>query len=130
MPQDLAIHRCPGYDNDLMPGNWTLNGEQGTGCVRVHGPLCADNGDVLKEAALAGVGVAMLPTFIAGPDSRSGRLVEVLRDLSPDYISVHAVFPSRRYVSAKVKIFVNYLSGCFGGSPAWEATDPTVRNPG
>lgn len=120
VPQDLAIHHCLVYSNDLTVGSWTLNGVNGPESVRVNGPMCADNGDVLKDAAVDGLGVALLPTFIVGPDLGAGRLVQVLRDYCPDTISVYAVFPSRRYVSAKVRTFVNYLAESFGDRPEWE----------
>jgi DNA-binding transcriptional LysR family regulator len=120
VPQDLAIHHCLVYSNDLTLGTWTLNGAAGAESVRVNGPVCADNGDVLKDAAVDGLGVALLPTFIVGPELSTGRLVQVLRDYCPDVISVYAVFPSRRYVSAKVRTFVNYLSECFGDRPKWD----------
>lgn len=118
--QDLAIHRCLVYDNDLRPGSWTFNSRQGRESVRVNGPVCADNGDVLKEAALAGLGIALLPTFIVGPHLKDGSLVQVLETYHPDDITVHAVFPSRRFVSAKVRTFIDYLSGCFGDMPEWD----------
>lgn len=120
VPQDLAIRPCLVYDNDLQAGNWQLNGEAGPESVRVNGPVCADNGDVLKEAAIAGLGIALLPTFIVGNDLREGRLVQVLQDYCPDDITIHAVFPSRRYLSAKVRTFIDYLSQCYGDSPAWD----------
>lgn len=120
VPQDLAIHHCLVYSNDLTVGSWTLNGVNGHESVRVNGPVCADNGDVLKDAALDGLGVALLPTFIVGPDISTECLVQVLRDYCPDALSVYAVFPSRRYVSAKVRTFINYLSECFGDRPEWD----------
>jgi len=120
VPQDLAAHRCLVYANDLRPGSWTLNGDDGAEVVRVNGPVCADNGDLLKDAAVAGLGVTLLPTFIVGPELRTGRLAQVLEPYCPDEISVYAVFPSRRYVSAKVRTFVDYLADCFGETPEWD----------
>lgn len=120
VPQDLAIHRCLVYANDLQPGSWTLAGDEGPEVIRVNGPVCADNGDLLKEAAVAGLGVTLLPTFIVGPELRAGRLVQVLEPYCPDEISVYAVFPSRRYVSANVRTFVDYLAACFGENPDWD----------
>ncbi len=120
VPQDQAVHRCLVYANDLRPGSWTLNGDQGAEVVRVNGPVCADNGDLLKDAAVAGLGVTLLPTFIVGPELKAGRLVQVLERYCPSEISVYAVFPSRRYVSAKVRTFVDYLADCFGDTPEWD----------
>lgn len=120
VPQDLTLHRCLVYSNDLRPGSWTLGSGAGTETVRVNGPVCADNGDVLKDAAVAGLGVTLLPSFIVGPELRAGRLVQVLKAYQPCNISVYAVYPSRRYVPAKVRTFVDYLAGCFGDKPDWD----------
>ncbi len=120
VPQDLAGHRCLVYSNDLRPGSWTVSSDAGTESVRVNGPVCADNGDVLKDAAVAGLGVALLPTFIVGPELRAGRLLQVLEPYRPGDLSVYAVFPSRRYVPARVRTFVDYLADCFGDKPDWD----------
>jgi DNA-binding transcriptional LysR family regulator len=120
VPQDLAIHQCLIYSNDLKPDTWILHGPNGTESIKVNGPICADNGDILKSATVSGLGVSLLPTFIAGPDLGSGRLTQVLADYCPPEISVYVVFPSRRYLSAKVKTFVDFLSGYFGDTPSWD----------
>lgn len=114
VPQDLAIHACLIYANDLKPDTWTLHGPRGTESVRVNGPVCADNGDILRASALAGLGVTLLPTFIVGPDLASGRLQQVLHTYCPADISIHAVYPSRRHLSAKVRTFVEFLVRQFG----------------
>jgi DNA-binding transcriptional LysR family regulator len=123
VPQDLAIHPCLVYSNDLRPDTWVLHGPNGAESIKVNGPVCADNGDALKAAAVAGLGVALLPTFIVGPELRAGRLQQVLTNYCPPEISIYAVFPSRRYLSAKVRTFVDFLSGCFGENPGWDRFD-------
>jgi len=120
VPQDLAIHHCLVYSNELKPDTWVLNGPDGTESVKVNGPVCADNGDVLKAAALSGLGITLLPTFIVGADLCEGQLVQVLPNYCPPEISIYAVFPSRRYLSAKVRTFVDFLSNYFGDSPEWD----------
>ena len=120
VPQDLAIHQCLIYSNDLKPDTWILHGPNGTESIKVNGPICTDNGDILKAAAISGLGVTLLPTFIAGPDLGAGRLRQVLTDYCPPEISIYVVFPSRRYLSAKVKTFVDFLSGYFGDTPSWD----------
>jgi len=120
VPQDLAIHHCLVYSNELKPDTWVLNGPNGTESVKVNGPVCADNGDILKTAALSGLGITLLPTFIVGADLCEGQLVQVLPNYCPPEISIYAVFPSRRYLSAKVRTFVDFLSDYFGDSPEWD----------
>jgi DNA-binding transcriptional LysR family regulator len=128
VPQDLAIHPCLVYSNDLKPDTWVLHGPNGEDSVKVNGPVCADNGDILKSAAVAGLGVALLPTFIVGPELQAGRLQQILPDYCPPEISIYAVFPSRRYLSAKVRTFVDFLSDCFGETPDWDQFSQTVTS--
>ena len=118
--KDLATHQCLIYANDAKLGSWVLDGPDGVESVKVKGRITADNGDVLKSAAISGLGIALLPTFIIGPDLRAGRLQQVLVDYCPPDISIYAVFPSHRFLSAKVRAFVDYLSEYFGDSPCWD----------
>ncbi|HKJ51678.1 MAG TPA: LysR family transcriptional regulator [Gammaproteobacteria bacterium] len=119
VPQDLAIHHCLVYSNDLQPDRWQMRGPAGIESVRVNGPVCADNGDVLRSAALSGLGIALLPTFIVGADIRKGSLRQVLADYYPPPISINAVFPSRRFLSVRVRSFVEFLVEFFGETPDW-----------
>ena len=119
-PEDLLNHQCLTYSNELKPGAWILHGPDGIESIKVKGPLCADNGDVLKTAALSGLGITLLPTFIAGPDLCAEKLQQVLTDYCPPEISINAVFPSHRYLSAKVRTFVDFLSEYFGDKPKWD----------
>lgn len=121
VPQDLAIHHCLVYSNELKPDTWQLQGPEGIESVRVNGPVCADNGDILRASAVAGLGITLLPTFIVGEDLVSGKLRQVLPDYCPQEISIHALFPSRRWLSPKVRSFVDFLADYFGGRPGWDA---------
>ncbi|MFC1773704.1 LysR family transcriptional regulator [Pseudomonadota bacterium] len=128
VPQDLATHDCLVYSNDLKPDTWILHGPDSEESIKVNGPVCADNGDILKAAAVAGLGVTLLPTFIVGPELRTGRLEQVLTSYCPPEISIYAVFPSRRYLSAKVRTFVEFLSDYFGENPDWDQFDQAAAS--
>ena len=123
VPQDLAIHHCLVYSNELKPDHWKLHGPDGVETVNVNGPICADNGDILKDAAVAGLGITLLPTFIVGPELKAGNLTQVLDNYCPPEISIYAVFPSRRYLSAKVRTFIDFLTDYFGDYPNWDEFD-------
>jgi DNA-binding transcriptional LysR family regulator len=120
VPIDLSIHSCLTYSNDLKPEAWVLHGPEGKQSIKVNGPVCADNGDILKEAAISGLGIISLPTFIVGADIKAGNLQPILTEYCPAEISIYAVFPSRRYLSAKVRTFVDFLSNYFGDEPDWD----------
>ena len=137
-PEALAGHACLIYSYQSRPGVWTLTGPQGERRVRVDGRLRANNGEALREAAIAGFGLALLPTFIVGEDVRQGRLQPVLRDWTAGSpVAVHAVFPASRNLSPKVRAFVDFLAERFGQEPywvrrlwAWALSNAAAPNPG
>ena len=84
----------------------------------MDGPLCANNGDLLREAALLGMGVASLPEFIVADDLRTGRLRRLLAGYRTHPLTLSALWPSRRFVPAKVRVFVDFLAEeLAGGAP-------------
>ncbi len=118
-PEDLVRHQCLVYTNDMRPGRWVFEGHKQSDLVKVTGPLCSDNGDLLKSAALNGLGITCLPMFIVGPEIKSGRLEPVLANFSPPDISIYALYPSRKFLSAKVRAFVDFLVSHFGEASEW-----------
>lgn len=120
VPQDLTLHRCLCYTNDPNENVWTLNGPQGTESVRVNGPVSANNGEILKSAAVEGLGIALEPTFIVGPDIKAGRLRLILTEYKVPGITINAIYPSRRHLSTKVRTFVDFLAGYFRVEPWWD----------
>jgi len=116
----LAEHRC--LSNSYMtPGDdWTLCREDEVCKVRVAGPVHANNGDTLRAAALAGQGIIAQPTFLVGPDLAAGRLVEVLPGWEMQELGIYAIYPSRRHMSAKLRVLLDYLVQAFGPAPDWD----------
>ena len=119
-PEDLAGHDCLLYANNANPREWSLQGPRGRQTVAVDGPLIANNGDVLCGAALAGMGIARLPTFIVGHQLRRGRLEVVLPDHPLPEQGIHAVYPHGRNLSPKVRVFVDFLADYLGPEPYWD----------
>jgi DNA-binding transcriptional LysR family regulator len=99
---------------------WTFVGPEGREPVSIKGKFRANNGELLRAAALAGEGVILEPTFIVGADLAKGDLVPLLPDWEIPQASAMAVYPSRRYVSAKVRTFVEFLQKAFAGEPPWD----------
>jgi len=126
VPEDLVNHNCLTYSNNLKPDIWELQSENGKESIKVSGSINADNGDALKTAAISGLGITLLPTFIVGPEFCAGRLQRVLPGYYSPEISIYAIFPSRRYLSAKVRTFVDFLSDYFGEAPYWDKCCPNV----
>jgi len=119
-PRDLADHNCLIYNYQRIPEEWTFTGPEGAVAVRVAGSLRANNGDAMRVAALHGLGIAQLPSFVAGEDLREGRLQQVLPDYAGPESSVFALFPHSRHLSAKVRAFVDFLVERIGAGPAWD----------
>ncbi len=118
-PSELADHECFAYSYLATGNEWRLRGPGGTVAVRISGSLAANNGDVLRQAAVAGVGVVAMPVFIVCDDLRAGRLEAVLPDYEPPTRGIYAVYPHNRHLSAKVRVFIDHLVGAFD-PPPWE----------
>ncbi|MEE8394088.1 MAG: LysR family transcriptional regulator, partial [Rhodospirillales bacterium] len=106
-PRQLKDHNCLNYTYLLTQGGWRFSGPNGPMTVAVSGSFQTNNGDALRVAALNGIGVCMLPTFIAGEDLSAGRLEAALEDFEEEDLSIYAVFPHARQLPAKVRTFVD-----------------------
>ena len=118
-PAELARHNCLTYSYSSSGDEWKLNGPDGSHTVKVSGSLRATNGDMVKLAALGGVGLIRQPTFLAAQDIRAGRLVEVLSEYTSSELGIYAVYPSRKHLSAKVRSFVDFMAAAFDLRNAW-----------
>ncbi|RZI45040.1 LysR family transcriptional regulator [Herbaspirillum sp. HC18] len=118
-PSDLAQHNCLLYTYASAGDEWKMTGPGGEHVVKVSGSLRASNGDVVKLAAIGGVGVIRQPLFLCAEDLRAGRLVEVLQDYRSYDLGVYAVYPSRKHLPAKVRTFVDFLAGVFDLKSEW-----------
>lgn len=99
---------------------WRLVGKGQELNVPVNGVMCANNGEALQQAALCGLGVTMLPTFIVGPALQTGALVRVLPDYAPPPIHLMLLYPPSRHLSPKIRQLVSFLYERFGEHPSWD----------
>jgi DNA-binding transcriptional LysR family regulator len=121
MPQDIGRYACIAYTNSVSVDEWQLFDDAGkVHAVPVPNVLQTNNGDTARAAALAGLGIILQPTFLIGEDVRRGRLVRLLPNYRAHDIDVLAVYPSRRHVSAKVRVMVDFLVETFRGKPPWD----------
>jgi len=113
-PRELAKHDCLVFVPGDVAAPWKLLGDDGKlASVRVCGPLQMNNSLSLHEAALAGLGIADLPTYLIGEDLRAGRLETVLDEFTTIGRSVYAVYAPGRSVPARVREFVKLLARQF-----------------
>lgn len=129
-PAELAEHNCVLFSYSSDASEWTLHGEGEPERVSVSGSYRVNNSEAILEALRQGIGIGRLPTFVAGPDLKTGRLVEVLKSYRfPDH-TFYAVFPERQYLPAKVRAFLDFAIEYFGsGQPYWDAFQKPSRNP-
>lgn len=119
VPEDLSKHKCLGYSYEESVNEWRFSGKDGEHVVHISGNVRANNGDLLRVAALGGAGIIMQPRFLVGADLREGRLQAVLTQYESRELGIYAVYPSRRYLSAKVRSFIDFLVERFGPNPDW-----------
>lgn len=105
----LSSHACLPYSLSRTPGVWELRDNGKTVRVPVDGPLAANSSIALRDAALAGQGIALLPAFYVGEALRKRRLCSVLDAHTTAPLFIHAVYQRSRHLSAKVRLFVEYL---------------------
>jgi len=132
LPEDLTAHACLTYAYAPQSGLWAFRDAEGRERnVRIAGPVHANSGAFLEALAAGGMGIALEPDFIVGPDLRAGRLVPILRAFLPVAAGIHVVYPTRRHLSAKVRAFTDFLQQRFGVAE-WaldDALKTLVRRP-
>ena len=120
-PEDLAAHECLLYAYLSTANVWRFSAPDGRDIpVAVNGRIRINNGIVLAEAAAAGQGIVLAPSFYVAPMLRDGRLVRILAGYRLPELGIHAVYPQREHVPPKVRAFVDFLASRFGRKPAWE----------
>lgn len=110
-PKALKSHRCLNYAHANKGHIWHLGRGRETAHIAVGGPLCANNGDLLVEAAVAGAGLVLQPEFLAAKHLAAGRLVPVLPQWqeSPE-IALYALYPATRRVPVTVRALIDHLA--------------------
>jgi DNA-binding transcriptional LysR family regulator len=119
-PADLAHHRCLSYGHTTSMQRWHLTEKGQSVPVAIGACLSSNNGDALRDAAVKGIGIARLPTFIVGDDLRQQKLKMVL----PEDLAIHALYAPNRYLAAKTRVFIDFLVDRFGKKPAWDDFEP------
>lgn len=113
-PQDLSRLPCIIDTNGRWHSNWPFAGPGGESItVQVSGRIEVNSPLTSRAAAVSGLGFAVIPDFIAEPEIEAGRLIPVLDDFIRDGAGIFAVYPHRRYLPAKVRVFVDYLAQWF-----------------
>ena len=114
-PEELLRHRCLRYTHLDVEDEWRFRGGAGRISVRVSGPFAASNGTVLREAAIAGIGLAVLPLFMVEDAIRDGRLETLLDERRRRPVGIYAVHPGGRTTPVRVRSLIDHLVAAFRG---------------
>lgn len=117
--EDLRRHRGIFYTNRGV-GDWRFETATGPVSVQARHALGVNNGDMMRDAAIAGLGLAMLPAFIAGPAIQAGDLVAIPLDFNPADEFIYMAHAQGREPSAKLRALVDHLRRTFGNPPYWD----------
>jgi DNA-binding transcriptional LysR family regulator len=113
-PEALTHHSCLHYGQIVTGNQWHLVSREGIENkinikVNVKGVLCSNNGEVLKDAAIAGLGIALLPMFIIESAVKQGLLDVLDVNYQPQEIVLSLVYPLNRHLSTKIKVFSEFM---------------------
>lgn len=126
-PDELTHHNCLLRQASELVNKWTLKSERGVHAIRVDGKFTADNAEVLRDAVVGGVGVALMPTFVCWQDLLAGRLLEILPGSTVIDTWLYAVVPHRGPIPSKTRSFIEFAKEVIGDPPHWDAALTAYR---
>lgn len=113
-PEELRRHTSLTYGFLLTGNQWKLTGRDGDHWVQPAWSLCVNNAEVLRDVAIRGQGIALIPRFIAADALESGALTAILADYAAPPLALYAIYPPTRHLSVKVRLFIDFLVERFG----------------
>ncbi|BAM92741.1 transcriptional regulator [Bradyrhizobium oligotrophicum S58] len=113
-PEDLRRHTSLTYGFLLTGNQWKLTGRDGDHWIQPAWRLCVNNAEVLRDVAIRGQGIALIPRFIAAEALASGALTAILSDYIAPPLALYAIYPPTRHLSVKVRLFIDFLVERFG----------------
>ena len=109
-PADLLKHDCLFYSFQKAPNLWYFNStQQGDESIHVDGRFKASSPEAICDAAIQGLGIAVLSEWYIKQYLEKGKLKQILEDYHPTAFDIHAVYPERRFVPEKVKRMISFL---------------------
>jgi DNA-binding transcriptional LysR family regulator len=122
LPEELSRHEGVAYGHLSEQRQWTLFDKHGVAhSARPQIRMRVNNGDVMLASVLAGMGVAVMPTFICHRELAGGQLRRLLPDYHSEESAAYALYPSRRHLPLRVRVFIDFLAERLGERPPWEA---------
>ncbi|MBN3059977.1 LysR family transcriptional regulator [Pectobacterium versatile] len=113
-PDNLKEHDCLVYSLSSSPRKWIFTrGNESTSVDLMPANYSVNNGIALKQAAIKGLGIILIPEEFVRPELESGELVEVMPEWAPDTHSLYAVYPYHKEQSQKVRLFIDFVMAAF-----------------
>jgi len=119
-PDELEHHNCLTLSQRSVLADWKFNIDGQIVYLKPRGNLRANTSDPLRIAAIQGSGLVQMPSYLVGLDIQKGRLSPVLNDYEPAALPIYTIYVHRRYLSAKVRTFVDFLYEQYQPKPYWE----------
>jgi DNA-binding transcriptional LysR family regulator len=120
-PDELIDHQCLVYSLLRDFNYWILTDSSGKEIrTKIHPHLKASTGDFLKDAAVEGRGIILVPSFIAYKEIERGTLISILKDYKTPQVDAYAIYPQTRHLSQRVRAFVDFIVKRFEGTPYWD----------
>jgi DNA-binding transcriptional LysR family regulator len=116
-PEQLSEYRCLSLSTDYWGEEWAFTGRDGEVRVRPTNAIVANNTEMLRQFALLGMGIAILPSYLIEHDIMRGNLVTLLNNYRLPQIDINIAYPSRRYFPAKLRTFIHHLYRHFNPMP-------------
>lgn len=120
---DVFAHEYIGYSNindSQLWGFLTEDNQRG----QIKSRFTANNGEMSRDAAIAGLGLSVLPLFMVAEALRTGQLINAMPDLILEPIPIYAVYPPTRHVPKKIRMLIDHLCQELGDNPPWEQDLP------
>jgi DNA-binding transcriptional LysR family regulator len=126
-PDELKQHDCILYTGLATRDEWRYVRDGQSFSVRVSGSFRSNSAEAVRAAALDGMGIAFAPLWLFGDDIRARRIRAILVDYPPKPLPIHAVSPTVRRHSAKIKAWVDFFHAAFDADPFVSASEPPTR---
>jgi DNA-binding transcriptional LysR family regulator len=124
---DLVNHATIDYANAHASRLWSFAPDKPNGTPRTietRSRIVVNNGEAMRDMAIAGLGIIVLPRFIVAKALQSGDLIEALPDVTPLPDAIYAVYPPVRHMPRKLRAMLDHLAASFTGTPPWLAPGP------
>lgn len=121
--EEIPDHTCIGYANVHSSQIWQFEPDSPGGEIRslvIRSRIVLNNGEAMRDAAIAGLGLVLLPRFIAAQALVNGQLIPACPDVHPVSDTIHAVYPRTHHVARKVRAVIDHLIAALAGQPPWD----------